>query len=71
MRVARNIVRFWVDFIIGDAWEVAVGVGFSILAIAFLVDRYGAATWLAFILFASVLIFSWLAILRSTSGKRA
>lgn len=70
MHLARAFIRFWFDFIVGDAWEVAAGIGVSLVIIAVAVDRYGGATWLAFALFAAVLAFSWLAILRATAGKR-
>jgi hypothetical protein len=70
MRLVRQFIQFWIDFIVGDAWEVAAGIGISLVAIGIIVDRYGAATWMSFALFASVLLFSWLAILRATAGKR-
>lgn len=70
MRFARAFVRFWFDFIVGDAWEVAVGIGVSLVVIGVAVDRLGGATWLAFVLFAAVLAFSWLAILRATASHR-
>jgi hypothetical protein len=70
MQLVRAFIQFWFDFIVGDAWEVAVGVGVSLVVIAVVIDRFGGATWLSFALFAAVLTFSWLAILRATAGKR-
>jgi hypothetical protein len=70
MRLVLAFIQFWFDFIVGDAWEVAVGVGVSLILIGVAVDRYGGATWLSFVLFAAVLAFNALAILRATAGKR-
>ena len=37
MRYLRGFLYFWYDFIIGDAWEVAVGVVATLVIIAVLV----------------------------------
>ena len=70
MRVIRQFIQFWIDFIVGDAWEVALGIGVSLVVIGVIVDRYGGAAWLSFVLVAAVMASSWLAILRATAGKR-
>jgi hypothetical protein len=37
MRIIVGFFRFWYDFIIGDSWEIALGVVLSLLAGIFLV----------------------------------
>ena len=34
MNLLRNFLKFWVDFIIGDAWELALGVVVALLICA-------------------------------------
>jgi len=34
MRYLKGFFAFWYDFIVGDAWEVAVGVGTSLVVIS-------------------------------------
>jgi hypothetical protein len=34
MRYLKGFVAFWYDFLVGDAWEVAVGVGTSLVVIS-------------------------------------
>ncbi len=41
MHYLTAFVRFWVDFIIGDAWEVAAGIAVTLLSLSFVVDQYG------------------------------
>ena len=42
MKYVRGFFAFWYDFIVGDAWEVAVGVVVT-LALAWLAVRAGLA----------------------------
>jgi hypothetical protein len=45
MKYVKGFFAFWYDFIVGDAWEVAVGVVLALLG-AYLLSRYapGPAT---------------------------
>jgi hypothetical protein len=63
----ESLVRFWIDFIIGDAWEVAAGVAATLVVLAVVVDRYGANPALGFVLLASILLFTWIALRRATA----
>jgi hypothetical protein len=45
-RWLRGFVRFWVDFLVGDDWLVAAGVGVALLATWGLVAAGVAAWWL-------------------------
>jgi hypothetical protein len=67
MHYLESFVRFWIDFIIGDAWEVAAGIGLTLIVLAIIVDRYGANPALGFVLLASVLLFTWIALRRATA----
>jgi hypothetical protein len=67
MRYLESFVRFWIDFIIGDAWEVAAGIGLTLIVLAVVIDRYGGSPALGFVLLASVLIFTWIALRRATA----
>jgi hypothetical protein len=66
VRYLESFLRFWIDFIIGDAWEVAAGIALTLVILALVVDRYGANPALGFVLLASVLTFSWIALRRAT-----
>jgi hypothetical protein len=66
MHYLESFVRFWIDFIIGDAWEVAAGIGLTLVTLALVVDRYGANPALGFVLLASVLLCTWIALRRAT-----
>jgi predicted branched-subunit amino acid permease len=70
MRILRNIVMFWVDFIVGDAWEVALGLGLTLLIIGVVVRQWGGERALSFVLVAAVIAVTWLALMRATAGKR-
>ncbi len=67
MDTLRSFVRFWIDFIVGDAWEVAVGLAVTLVVIAFLAGQGRGEAILGFILVASVLVFNWIALRRETS----
>jgi len=41
----KRFARFWWDFVIGDDWRVAAGVGLAIGAVALLHHRHVAAWW--------------------------
>jgi hypothetical protein len=43
MRYVKGFFAFWYDFIVGDAWEVAVGVGTSLVVISAITDSGEAA----------------------------
>jgi hypothetical protein len=43
MRFASGFARFWWDFIVGDDWRIAVGVGFVLAGGALLVSATGAS----------------------------
>jgi hypothetical protein len=70
MRFIRRFVMFWVDFIIGDAWEVALGIGVALVAIAYIAEQWGGRQGLGFMLLAVVLGVTWLALLRTTANAR-
>ena len=68
MQLLRSFVRFWIDFIIGDAWEVAAGLALTLIAVSVMADRTGGHVSLGFVLLASVLVVSWVALRRTTAG---
>lgn len=70
MNLIRQFVQFWIDFIFGDAWEVATGVGVTLLVIVVVIDRWGGETPLSFLLLGGVLLFTWVALMRVTAPKR-
>jgi hypothetical protein len=70
MSYLRTFVRFWIDFIIGDAWEVALTVAVTLGAIWFVVDRYGGASAFGYVLVAAIFAVTWIALLRATKSKR-
>jgi hypothetical protein len=43
MRFVSGFARFWWDFIVGDDWRIAVGVGFVLACGALLVAGTGAS----------------------------
>jgi hypothetical protein len=67
MDILRSFVRFWIDFIFGDAWEVAVGLAATLVVIAILASQGRGDAQLGFILVASVLVFNGIALRRETS----
>lgn len=70
MRYLASFGRFWFDFIVGDAWEVAVGFALTLIVIAIVKDQFGGALALSFLLLASVIAITWLALLRTTRNSR-
>jgi hypothetical protein len=70
VRYLESFVRFWIDFIIGDAWEVAAGIAMTLVVLALVVDRFGANPALGFVLLASILLFTWIALKRAVAGNR-
>ena len=67
MDMLRSFVSFWIDFIFGDAWEVAVGLAVTLVVIAILANQGRGVAILGFILVASVLFFNGIALRRKTS----
>lgn len=70
MNMLRRFVEFWIDFIIGDAWEAAAGIGISLAAIAYVGHRWGGEQALGFVLLAAIIAVTWLALLRATATMR-
>ena len=70
MKIVRGFVGFWVDFIIGDAWEVAAIIALALVAIAYIADAWGGRQGLGFLLAATVIGVTWLALLRATAAER-
>lgn len=70
MNIVRRFVEFWIDFIIGDAWEVAAGIGIALVVIAYIGHHWGGEQTLGFILLATVIAVTWLALLRATTTMR-
>jgi hypothetical protein len=64
----RSFVRFWIDFIFGDAWEVAVGLAVTLVVISLLASQGRGEAVLGFVLVAGVLLFNWIALRRGTGG---
>jgi hypothetical protein len=63
----QAFVLFWIDFIIGDAWEVAAGIALTLIALAVTVERFGPSPVLGFVLLAAILLFTWIALRRATA----
>lgn len=46
MKQLRGFVTFWYDFIVGDAWEVALGVVIALALVALIARAgYAAQVW--------------------------
>lgn len=45
MKWIRSFVMFWYDFVVGDDWQVAVGVAVALGATAALVHGAGVNAW--------------------------
>lgn len=61
MRYVKGFFAFWYDFIVGDAWEVAVGVVASLLIVYLAVRYAGAAVGTYGVVFLPVIIVALLA----------
>ncbi len=70
MKPLRRFIGFWIDFIVGDAWEVAAGVALALGAIAAVLHSWGGKHALGFALVAAVVAVTWVALLRATAGGR-
>ena len=68
MKLLRAFAGFWYDFVIGDDWRVAVGLGLALSLTALLVDQGVAAWWL--MPFAVALLLAG-SIRRATRGRNA
>jgi hypothetical protein len=66
MGILRSFVRFWIDFIVGDAWEVALGLAVTLVIISLLARQDAGDAILGFILVASVVVFNGIALQRET-----
>jgi hypothetical protein len=70
MERARRFGRFWIDFIIGDAWEIAAGLAVTLTAIWAIAEKLGGDLVLSFVLLTSLLALTWIALLRTTRAAR-
>lgn len=70
MNALRVFIRFWIDFIIGDAWEVAATVAVTLGAIWLIVHHYGGAAAFGYVLLGAICGVTWVALLRATKSKR-
>ena len=70
MRFLRRFVAFWIDFIVGDAWEVAAAVALALGTIAVVAHTWGGRHALGFALVAAVVAVTWVALLRATAAAR-
>jgi hypothetical protein len=68
MSRVRSFLRFWWDFVVGDDWRVAVGLGVAI-ASTWLLERSGVDAW--WLLPAAVAVLLAGAVWRETRGLRA
>jgi hypothetical protein len=66
VKYVRSFIRFWIDFVVGDDWRVALGVAIAIgIAAAIAADQV-AAWW---VLPLAVLTILWLSLRRETRPK--
>jgi hypothetical protein len=70
MTLIGNFVRFWIEFIIGDSWEVALGIAIAISVLALAAHRWDDQPLLGFVLLATVIALTVLALLRQTASAR-
>jgi hypothetical protein len=70
MSYLRSFIRFWIDFIVGDAWEVAATIAATLGIVWFVIDRFGGASVFGYILVVAIFAVTWLALLRATRSKR-
>lgn len=70
MKFLQRFIAFWIDFIIGDAWEVAAGIALALGAIAAVLHWWGGRQALGFALVGAVLFVTWIALLRATAADR-
>ena len=66
MNALRRFGRFWWDFVVGDDWRAAVGIGLAIGATAALVAGGIDAWWLMPVAVATVL---WLSLRRASTNR--
>ena len=66
MRYVRNFMRFWIDFVVGDDWRVALGIAVAIGFAAAIAADHVAAWW---VLPLAVLTILWLSLRRETRQK--
>jgi hypothetical protein len=66
----RRFVQFWIDFIVGDAWEVAVGVWVALVVAGLLAHQRGLPQAAGLVLLVAVIGVTWLALLRTTAKAR-
>jgi hypothetical protein len=65
-----RFVQFWIDFIVGDAWEVAATLAVALALIALVTHQWGGDRALSFVLVLVVVGVTWVALMRATAGKR-
>jgi hypothetical protein len=70
MERARRFGHFWIDFIIGDAWEIAAGLAVTLTTIWAIAETLGGDLVLSFVLLMSLLALTWIALLRTTRAAR-
>ena len=66
MKIVRNLVRFWIDFVVGDDWRVAAAVAVAIGVAAGIAAGHVAAWW---VLPLAVLAILWFSLRRETGRK--
>ena len=70
MEIVTRFLRFWVDFIVGDALEVALVVFITLALLGTLANTWSHSAVLGFVLLAAVIAVSWVALLRATASAR-
>ena len=70
MSLVRGFLYFWYDFLVGDAWDIALGVVVALAALG-LIARVQPATdeLLGPVLAAAVVLLSWLSLRREVRAR--
>ena len=70
MSYVRGFLYFWYDFLVGDAWDIALGVVIVLAAIG-LIARFQPATeeLLGPVLAAAVILLMWLSLRREIRSR--
>jgi hypothetical protein len=70
MRHLWTFLRFWFDFLVGDAWDVAAGVVVMLVAFSVVANAEPAAsTVLGPILAVGIAFLTWLSVQREAYGR--
>lgn len=69
MHAIRRFLHFLLDFIVGDAWEVAAGLAVTLVVLGLVSHLWRGSELLGFVLVAVVIVLTWWSLERAAARR--